>query len=132
MKPCPSCESTEGYRYQPDDDGNDPLLTFEPPQSGQKEDGPGYVAVEHFPETSVDWDFTTYIECMECSEPVRAGDVLEPEPVERQAFEDKIRMAKVYLDFAEENPLGYDHVERIEEAIRLLVTAKNMAARGVK
>ena len=38
------------------------------------------MVVEHVM-TDVEWDFTTRIDCLECSESVRAGDVLEPEPV---------------------------------------------------
>jgi hypothetical protein len=129
MKACPSCESTRGYRYWPDSDGNDPVLTFEPPQPGQKEDGPGYVVIEHVM-ADVEWDFMTVIDCLECSESVRAGDVLEPEPVEKAEFDAQLIRAREHILHAQ--VLAVERISHIEEAINVLTVAKNMAAKGMR
>ena len=129
MKPCPSCESTEGYRYWPDQDGNDPILTFEPPQPDQKEDGPGYVVIEHVM-ADVGWDFTTHIDCLECSESFRAGDVLEPEPVDYREYLAVMGSVRFSVENAQSRSFGGDLVAEIALAIDALIKAKNMAAKG--
>jgi hypothetical protein len=131
MKACPSCESTRGYRYWPDSDGNDPVLTFEPPQPGQKEDGPGYVVIEHVM-ADVEWDFTTMIDCLECSESVRAGEVLEPDPVGRNEYVSTLNKLELNVGYARAYAETDNRIEALEEVMRLAITAKNMAARGIR
>jgi len=125
MKVCPSCESPE-REFEITDGINDSIYVFRPGNTP-----PGYTVTDLRVDDSYPvWDFSTLIQCCECGEEVRAGDVLEPEPATLIEFVEATNEAKNQFDLA--NAYPDDRVSRLEAAIDALIHAKNLAARGVK
>ena len=125
MKVCPSCESPE-REFEITDGINDSVYVFRPGNTS-----PGYIVTDLRVDDSYPvWDFSTLIQCCECGEEVRAGDVLEPEPATLREFVEAIGEVRTQIVLAEAYP--DDRVSRLEAAIDALIHAKNLAARGVK
>ena len=125
MKVCPSCESPE-REFEITDGINDSIYVFRPGNTP-----PGYIVTDLRVDDSYPvWDFSTLIQCCECGEEVRAGDVLDPEPATLIEFVEATSEAKNQIDLAKAYP--DDRVSRLEAAIDALIHAKNLAAQGIK
>ena len=125
MKVCPSCESPE-REFEITDGINDSIYVFRPGNTP-----PGYIVTDLRVDDSYPvWDFSTLIQCCECGEEVRAGDVLEPEAATLSEFVEATNEAKNQIDLAKAYP--DDRVSRLEAALDALIHAKNLAARGIK